>query len=76
MLSETLSLDIKRAYNVLISETNSKFSKRQAKTTFKTQQTILIYTEEKIYLDSPSKTPKFNCQPSKLPPHGDPHTVT
>ena len=29
MFSKTLSLDIERAYNVLISETNPKFSKRQ-----------------------------------------------
>ena len=66
MFSKTLSLDIERAYNVLISETNPKFSKRQkreAKTTFKTQQTILIYTEVRIYLDSPSKVLKFNRQP-------------
>ena len=69
MFSKTLSLDIERAYNVLISETNSKFSKREAKTTFKTQQIILIYTEVRIYLDSPSKVLKFNRQPLKLPPH-------
>ena len=68
MFSKTLSLDIERAYNVLISETNPKFSKREAKTTFKTQ-IILIYTEVRIYLDSPSKVLKFNGQPSKLPAH-------
>ena len=33
MFSKTLSLDIERAYNLLISETNPKFSKREAKTT-------------------------------------------
>ena len=48
-----------------MSETNQKFSKREAKTTFKTQ-IILIYTEVRIYLDSPSKVLKFNRQPSKL----------
>ena len=51
MFSKTLSLDIERAYKVLISETNPKFSKREAKTTFKTQQIILIDTKVKIYLD-------------------------
>ena len=59
MFAKTLSLDIERAYNVLISETNSKFSKGEAKTTFKTQQIILIYPEVRIYLDSPSKVLKF-----------------
>ena len=51
MFSKTLSLDIERAYNELISETNSKFSMGEAKTTFKTQQIILIDTKVKIYLD-------------------------
>ena len=69
MFSKTLSLDIERAYNLLMSETNPKFSKREAKTTFKTQQIILIYTEVRIYLDSPSKVLKFNGQPLKLPAH-------
>ena len=36
--------------------------KREAKTTFKTQQTILIYTEVRIYSDPPSKVLKFNRQ--------------
>ena len=69
MFSKTLSLDIERAYNLLMYETNPKFYKREAKTTFKTQQIILIYTEVRIYLDSPSKVLKFNGQPSKLPAH-------
>ena len=40
MLEKTLSLDIARPYNLLISENISKFLNWKAKTTFKTQQLI------------------------------------
>ena len=42
MFSKTLSLDITRPYNLLISENISKFHKWKAKTASKTQQLILI----------------------------------
>ena len=45
MFSKKLSLDITRPYNLLISESISKFPKRKAKTTSKTQQLTLIYTQ-------------------------------
>ena len=65
MFLKTLSLDITRPYNLLISGSISKFSKRKVKTTSKTQQLILIYTEVHFYLNSWTKFPLNNCQPSK-----------
>ena len=52
MFSKTLFqvfLDITIPYNLLISENISKIYKWKAKTTFKTQQLILIRTKVNIY---------------------------
>ena len=65
MFSKTLSLDITRPYNLLISESISKFPKRKAKTTSRTLQLILTYTEVHFYLNSWTKFLLNNCQPSK-----------
>ena len=75
IFSKTHSLDITRPYNLLIFEIISKFYKWKTKSTSnKTQQLTPILTEVNIFLNSwtkPSKTLKFNRQPSKLPPHWD-----
>ena len=76
MFSKTLSLDITKACNLLISQNISKFHRWKAKAASKTQQLILIKTEINAHLNSwikfllnnsqPSKGLKFNRQTSQL----------
>jgi len=65
----TLTLDITRPYNSLISENISKCytceRKRQPSKISKTQQLISIYTEVNIYLNSWTKFPLNKRQTSK-----------
>ena len=63
MFSKTLSLDITKACNLLISQNISKFHRKKAKTASKTQQLVLINTE--IYISINSQASNNNCQPSK-----------
>ena len=72
----TLYLDITTNYNSLISESILKFQKWKAKSTSKTQQLTLIYTEVNIYSKTWTKfllnnreSAGVNCQPMKLPSH-------
>ena len=56
----SLLQDTTRPHNLHISENSSKFYYWKAKTTPKTQQLILIYTEVNIYLNSWTKFPLIN----------------
>ena len=56
----SLLQDTTRPHNLHISENSSKFYYWKAKTTPRTQQLILIYTEVNIYLNSWTKFPLIN----------------
>lgn len=65
--SKTLSLDIIRPYNLLISENISKcFLWRAKKTTFKAQQLILIHAGVNIHFNVWTKFPLNIPQPPKV----------